>query len=47
VQVQDLHGPNLTDSERLWLLQEQLYTTPKLNMASYALELKQADKVFH
>ena len=45
VNVQDLHGRDLTDSERLCLLQEQLYTTPKLHMASYAVELKETEKV--
>ncbi len=36
VQVQDLHGMHLTDTDRLWLLQEQLFTTPKRYMLCYA-----------
>ena len=36
VQVQDLHGTHLTDADRLWLLQEQLFTTPKRYMLCYA-----------
>ena len=38
IRVQDLHGATLTDAERLWLLQEQLYTTPKPVMLSYAID---------
>ena len=38
IRVQDLHGETLTDAERLWLLQEQLYTTPKPVMLSYAID---------
>jgi hypothetical protein len=32
---QDLHGPNLSDKERLMLIYVQLYTTPKKEMICY------------
>jgi hypothetical protein len=37
--VQDL-GAALSDKERLWLLQEQLYTTPKRFMLGYAAQFE-------
>ena len=40
IKVQDL-GADLTDKERLWLLQEQLYTTPKRCMIGYAAQFEE------
>jgi hypothetical protein len=45
IPVQDLHGTHLTEHERLWLLQDQLYTTPKRYMLSYAAPFKADSKV--
>jgi hypothetical protein len=45
IAVQDLQSPSLTDAERLWLLQEQLYTTPKPVMLSYAIDFGAVNKV--
>jgi hypothetical protein len=42
VQVQDF-GDALTDQERLWLLQEQLYTTPKRYMLEYAVQFEKVE----
>jgi hypothetical protein len=39
IAVQDLRGAHLTERERLWLLQEQLYTVPKCHMLDYAKRL--------
>ena len=39
IQVQDFSDA-LTDEQRLWLLQEQLYTTPKRFMLEYAKEFE-------
>ena len=42
VQVQDF-ADALTDQERLWLLQEQLYTTPKRYMLEYAVQFEKVE----
>ena len=42
VPVQDFRDA-LTDKERLWLLQEQLYTTPKRYMLEYAVQFEKME----
>ena len=43
IQVQDF-SDSLTDAQRLWLLQEQLYTTPKRFMLEYAVPFKDTSR---
>ena len=43
--MQEQDFAHLAEAERLWLLQDQLYTIPKRHMLSYAMQLHSEDKV--